>query len=58
MDPLILFVVFLVRSHFSLRHGLVGGLSDFFVLGVGQVYEDIPRLRGPDTADGADGGKQ
>ena len=23
---------------FQLRHGLVGGLSDFFVVGVGQVY--------------------
>ena len=41
-----------------MRHGLDGGLRDFFVVGVGQVYQDFPRLRGTDTADGADGGKQ
>jgi hypothetical protein len=38
IDPLILFVVFLARIYFSLRHSLVGGLSDFFVVGVAQIY--------------------
>ena len=42
----------------AIRHGLFGGLSDFFVVGVGQVCQDLPRLRGTDTGDGADGGKQ
>jgi len=38
IDPLILFVVvFLARSYFSLRYRVGGGLSDFFVVGVGQV---------------------
>ena len=38
IDPLILFfVVFLARSYFSLRYRVVGRLSDFFVVGVGQV---------------------
>ena len=35
--PFILFVVFLVCRYFSRCHGLVDGLSDFFVVGVGQV---------------------
>ena len=38
IDPLALFVVFLARIYFSLRHSLVGGLSDFFVVGVGQIH--------------------
>lgn len=37
VDPFILFVVFLVCRYFSRCHGLVDGLSDFFVVGVGQV---------------------
>jgi hypothetical protein len=37
IDPFILFVVFLVCRYFSRCHGLVDGLSDFFVVGVGQV---------------------
>jgi hypothetical protein len=38
IDPLVLFVVFLARIYFSLRHSLVGGLSDFFVVGVAQIH--------------------
>lgn len=37
IDPFILFVVFLVCRYFSRCHGLVDSLSDFFVVGVGQV---------------------
>ena len=37
VDPLILFVVFVVCRYFSRCHGLVDGLGDFFVVGVGQV---------------------
>ena len=38
IDPLILFVVFLLCRYVCHRHGLVDGLSDFFVVGVGQLY--------------------
>jgi len=37
IDPFILFVVFLVCRYISRCRGLVDGLSDFFVVGVGQV---------------------
>jgi hypothetical protein len=37
IDPFILFVVFLVCRYLSRCPGLIDGLSDFFVVGVGQV---------------------
>ncbi len=40
IDPLTsnLFIVFFVWNGFSHLDGLVNGLRDFFVIGVGQVY--------------------
>ena len=47
IDPLFLIAVFLVGSYVSWGQGLVDSLSDFFVVGVGQVSQrvEVQRVR-------------